>query len=327
MKGSLFFTLVLPCLLPICAFGDAQLGNAKVHFVDQDEGAKILTTKDDFIQRLSPFDRAGRMKTENTISEAEFLIFVKGSVISWKESEITKVESLINKIGTLLNDLPVPLPATIQLIKTTGDEEGNAAYTQGTAIVLPRFYLETNRDDTETILCHELFHVISRQNPELRERLYQAIGFSKCNEIALPASLARRRITNPDAPRNDHYIQLKVGGQNVFAVPILFSSSEKYDVKRGGNFFDYLQFKFLAVEKRPGSHDFTPIMDDASPRLLGVEQISGFFEQVGRNTEYIIHPEEILADNFAMLLQQEDQTRSPQVLKKMREVFLATAHK
>ncbi len=326
MKRSLFFTLVLPCFVPICAFGDAQLANAKVHFVDQTEGAKILTTKDDFIQRLSPFDRAARMKTDKPVSESEFMAFVRKNVINWNDSEMEKLQSIISKIGTSLHDLPVPLPETIQLIKTTGDEEGNAAYTQGTAIVLPRFYFEKSQGDMETILCHEFFHVISRQNPELRERLYQVIGFSKCNEIALPANLQRRSITNPDAPRNDHYIQLTVDGQNVFAVPVLFSSSEKYDVKRGGNFFDYLQFKFLAVEKRPGSHDFTPVMQGASPRLLGIEQVSGFFEQVGRNTEYIIHPEEILAENFAMLVLHEEKARSPEVLEKMREVFLTTAH-
>jgi hypothetical protein len=30
--------------------------------------------------------------------------------------------------------------------------------------------------------------------------------------------------------------------------------------------------------------------------------VSGFFEQIGRNTRYIVHPEEIMADNFSLML-------------------------
>lgn len=35
--------------------------------------------------------------------------------------------------------------------------------------------------------------------------------------------------------------------------------------------------------------------DAAHPELPDVDRLRVFFEQAGRNTEYIIHPEEILA--------------------------------
>jgi hypothetical protein len=44
-------------------------------------------------------------------------------------------------------------------------------------------------------------------------------------------------------------------------------------------------------------------------------------EQVGRNTQYIIHPEEILADNFALLVLGESKIPTPEILQKMREVL------
>jgi hypothetical protein len=58
------------------------------------------------------------------------------------------------------------------------------------------------------------------------------------------------------------------------------------------------------------------------PRLLPLQAVSNFFEQVGKNTEYVIHPEEILADNFALLvLGGGSNTPSPEVLRKMKTVF------
>jgi deoxyribodipyrimidine photo-lyase len=46
-----------------------------------------------------------------------------------------------------------------------------------------------------------------------------------------------------------------------------------------------------------------PDVDDAGePIMTKPEGAAGFFEQVGRNTGYLIHPEEILADNFELLV-------------------------
>jgi hypothetical protein len=232
------------------------------------------------------------------------------------------VQAAIDAIHPLLRDLALSLPPTVQLIKTTGAEEGNAAYTRATAIVLPKSELAKSEKDLQRLICHELFHILSRRNPELRERLYGIIGFSKCNEIKLPPDLALRKITNPDAPRNDHFIRLQIDNQEALAVPILLSSVETYDVKRGGEFFAYLQFQFLVVAKSSGSKNCKAVSEGSSPKLVGMQRVSGFMEQVGRNTDYIIHPEEILADNFALLVLNEHNVASPEILEKMREVLM-----
>ena len=49
--------------------------------------------------------------------------------------------------------------------------------------------------------------------------------------------------------------------------------------------------------------------------------MAGFYGQVGHNTDYIIHPEEILADNFALLLLEEKGVRSPEIIKKMKDIL------
>lgn len=283
-----------------------------VRFASVDEGAEILGRKDEFIQRLSAFDRAARMKTDRPISEEEFLKFVQGNVLAWNESEKAKIEAAIAGIRPKLDALSLSLPKIVSFVKTTGAEEGCAFYTRDTAIMMPE--KETDEGDAAQLkktIAHELFHILTRENPELREKLYQSIGFTKCDEVEFPSDLKSRKITNPDAPRNDHAIRIRIRGEEVHAVPILVSNATKYDVNRGGEFFNYLQLSFLAMPRTP----------TAEPILASPEEISGFFEQVGRNTSYVIHPEEILADNFALLILDEHNVPSTEIIEKMRSIL------
>lgn len=76
--------------------------------------------------------------------------------------------------------------------------------------------------------------------------------------------------------------------------------------------------KFLIVQRignSPGTYDMS------NPVLLDVRQVRGFYEQVGRNTNYIIHPEEILADNFSLLLLGKTKVRSPEIQQKIAAVL------
>jgi hypothetical protein len=276
-------------------------------FSSIDAGSAILGKKDEFIERLSPFDRAARLKTGRVVSEAEFLQFVRANVLGWSDPERRKIETALAKIMPALESLALSLPEPINLIKTTGAEEGNAFYTRDTAIVFPVKPLGSLTEEIlEKTLAHEVFHVWSRQNPGLREKLYQLIGFTKCPEVALSTEMNQRKITNPDAPRNDHAIRVQFDGANVTAVPILLSAVETYDPKRGGDFFQYLQLKFML---------------SPSGTMADLQQVGGFFEQVGHNTNYIIHPEEILADNFALLVLARHDVASPQILEKMRRIL------
>jgi hypothetical protein len=313
--------LACSCLLPCRALAGLPLGGTTVHFASQSEGRQILTAKDEFIQRLSPFDRSARMKTEKAVSEDELLAFIGRNVAEWTKDETQTVQAATEPLQPLLRDLRLSLPPTVQLIKTTGEEEGNAAYTRATAIVLPQSVLSKSQKDLQKLISHELFHIFSRQNPELREKLYGIIGFTKCHEIELPPELERRKITNPDAPRNDHFILLTIDGHESLAVPTLLSRVETYDVKRGGEFFAYLQFQFLVVEKDRRSGNLKAAVEGSSPKLVGMERVSEFMEQVGKNTDYIIHPEEILADNFALLVLDTPNVPSPEILQKMREIL------
>jgi hypothetical protein len=297
--------------------GQITLGGTTVAFADVEEAKQILTKRDDFVRRMSPFDRAARMKTDRDVSEEEYLAFVAENILAWNDAEKDRISTAFQSIDAELNALTLPLPPRVLLIKTTGNEEGNAAYTRANAIVFPRNDLDAPLDKIRKTICHELFHILSRANPTLREKLYAVIGFKKCGEITFPADLKSQKITNPDAPRNDHCVRVQVGGEARWAVPVLFSSHEKYNVERGGEFFNYLQFRLLLIQRDDDTETALSIDETQKPQLIEVRQVTGFFEQVGRNTGYIIHPEEILADNFALLVLREQNLASPEIIEKL----------
>jgi len=296
-------------------------GDTTITFATANEGRKILTARDDFIRALSPFDRAARVKTAEAVSEKAFLEFVGRNVLDWTEAEKASLVSALERLQAPFDRLALPWPRAIYAVKTTGKEEGGAAYTRDQALILPQNMLTPNRPLSPRLVAHELFHILSRRNPGLRDRLYQTIGFVKCNEIDLPETLRNRKITNPDAPANDHCIRVQVAGAEVWAVPVLYSRAEKYDVQRGGEFFFYMASQLLLVDRQGDSPNAKPMYVGSQPRLVEYDQVSGFYEQVGRNTDYIIHPEEILADNFAMLVMGDQNVPSPEILKKLQDVL------
>ena len=189
MKSHLLTPIIFLCFLPGGALADLPLGKTTIHFASQDDGRQILVAKDDFIQRLSPFDRSARMKTDKAVSTGELLEFIGKNVLDWTNEETQTVQTAIEGLQPLFRDLPLSLPPAVQLIKTTGAEEGNAAYTRAAAIVLPKAVLGKSKQELQQLICHELFHILSRQNAVLREELYGIIGFTKCNEIKLPPEL------------------------------------------------------------------------------------------------------------------------------------------
>ena len=302
-------------------WADLRLGRTTLAFATVEEGKRVLVRRDDYVKRMSAFDRSARLKTDRVVSEREYLKFVGRAVLAWGEAEKEKLYLAMEGVEERLRKMALPFPEKIWLIKTTGQEEGNAAYTRQNAIVFPKTFLEGRPSRLQKVLCHELFHVLSRANEELREKCYAAIGFEKCNELEFPEELAARKLTNPDAPRNEHCLKVRVDGKSQWVIPILFSREEKYDPAKGGEFFRYLQFK-LVVVKRPADGERVKVArDGAMVMLLDVGDVTGFFEQVGKNTSYLIHPEEILADNFVLLVTRQRDLPSPKVVESLARIL------
>jgi hypothetical protein len=292
-----------------------------VVFATVEQGKALLGKKDDFVSRLSPFDRAARLKTGQPVTTAKYLEFVKSSVLPWTDKDKELLTKAYIQVGKSLAGYSLPLPKQIIMIKTSGNEEAHAAYTRANAIMFGEKQMAFKEDRMQYLLFHELFHVLSRADSQLKHNLYRVIGFHQANDLQFPHSLKAKKLTNPDAPINDHYIQLMHNNKLIKTVPILFSTSDNYDMKKGGEFFNYLSFQLLVVDHDIKSGQMTPVINDGKPVLLSPKDVPDFSKQIGQNTGYIIHPEEILADNFSFLMTQRADLKSPNIVKQIKQIL------
>jgi hypothetical protein len=274
----------------------------------------VLGTRDDFVSRLSPFDRAARLGAAGEVSEAEYLAFATASAREWSNDERARLAAAFGAIAPRLDALLPELGKPVLIVKTSGQEEGGAGYTRANAVMLPQ--AADDARELQRTLAHEIFHIASRNHPDMKRALYRAIGFEECGEVVLPPVLSARKMTNPDAPINEHCIEITVDGADVWAMPILLARQARFDPAAGIPFFGYLTLSMLVVDR--GRTPATPALRDGAPLLVPMNQVGGFFEQVGRNTNYIIHAEEILASNFERLVLGEEGAPSPEVLERIR---------
>ena len=317
--NAIRFLVALSCSLYLtmaatrAADGVALGGKVTVQFADLATGNRILGTRDDFIAALTPFERAARMVTNREVSEQEFLEFARTNVLAWTPEETNRLTRALQTVAQRLAPWHLPFPETVWLIKSTGHEEIDADYTRQNAIIQPVSMLRSLSPD---ILQHELFHVLSRANPELREKLYGLIGFQRINEVAVPAELAGRLWTNPDGVQNGWRLQVTNQNETLSVVPDLFAPAN-FTYTNVVNPFSF--FRLLEVENVGGK--WRPKLTTGHPRLLSLREVTGFTEQTGRNTRYVIHPDEILADNFVLLLNNRTNLATPRIIAEMKEIF------
>lgn len=296
----------------------ALTSHTVVKFATVAEARALLGARDEYVRQMSPFDFSLRLQTDRAATEADYLKLAADAAVEWAPLAKAKVAAAIAAAKPALNRFPLPYPPVILMIATNGSEETNLAYTRANAIILPSTMVAFSMG-LKGVVAHESFHVLTRANPKLRAALYAGIGYEPCEEVELPPGLKARKITNPDAPNNTFYCTVSYHGAKIAALPVLASKKEKYDPKTGGNVFAYIDAKLLAIEKQNGK--WHPKLTDGKPLLMDYNEVEGFYEKVGRNTDYIMEPEEILASNFAMLVTGTKRVRSPEVLERMRAVL------
>ena len=299
-------------------------------------GRQLITITDDFVLEQTRFDRQARVNLRAdavAVTQEIYLDYVRSQVMMWVPSEIDALKRIVPDLSSRLSRFRMNLPAKIYLVKTTGQEEGYAAYTRGLdTICLPANMIAslstaTSFDDPlhpadnllylEDILNHELFHIFSKNDPERRFQLYGAIHYQstgkdvQLSDIPWPEgsgwTLPQLKITNPDAPALNVYIEMEVPaapnapGRAVVKralLPLLLARGP-YD---GGIFFQYLQWQFLAIE-RDSTGDFVPVLIEDKPLLYESKPLLAQYETlVGRNIQgEIFHPDEVLAQNFVLV--------------------------
>jgi hypothetical protein len=299
---------------------------------DEGESAKqLLLESDDYLQRMSNRERATRMQAyvpysnsgigaemilREDVTEEEFRSYVVKQIRPWKEHEMQKVCSVFEKIHALAKGLIIHLPEIVHLVKTNGFEEIREAdaYCRSHTIVLKQ---ATVNKELLSILIHELFHIQSQVDPVKRKELYALVGFTECNEVALPSELATMRLTNPDAPKLNVRMTVTIGEEKVAIVPVLL-----YDENRGDSFLKRLYIQLLAIENvgSEEKEEWKYREEGGLAKIIDPNECKDFHSQNGNNTKYNFHPDEILADNFVFMLLNRN-VPNPRLLDDIRTLF------
>ena len=227
--GALAITVVLVLGQEAGSAEPAFTKDHWIHFTTVTEAKALLANQDIYIKGLSPFERAAKIRQAGPVSTDQYINFIKDQAIEWTDEDKAKLREVIAAAKPKLTRFAKHLPERIDLIKTTGNDEGAAPYTRGTSIILPRRRAGQSAKGLERLFYHELFHIISRKNTKLRDELYALIGFHPCGVVSLPDDLMPRRISNPDAPVVEHCIRVTENDMPHWVAPVLFSRIPEYD--------------------------------------------------------------------------------------------------
>ena len=269
----------------------------KAELIDAQTASSIIATKDDYISNFSSFDLQSRLGTIEMVSKEDLLEFLSRQTVDWTNSE----EIIVNRIFDELEGSYAPykeyLMNSVKLIKTTGQEECDAAYTRNKCIYVPVSMVQWPYDELKELIAHELFHVISTANSKFRNDLYLKLGFTACPELDVPNEYKRLYVSNPDTIGKNSYVEFQHNGAQIKAVPFLYSETPY----RGGFFFEYFRFTFLEVELK---HDkCVPIYENKRPKFINPPH--NLFEICKEidpyNNQHRLHPEEILAYYWSLL--------------------------
>lgn len=256
-----------------------------------DEAAKEYLISGGYYENWGEFDIMSRIKRMTTLDSIK--LFAQQQVYSWDDSAKESVEESVKQMNEMIqeNGYNLPLPASVPFIRTSMREEGGAAaYTRKDGIVMGyrAHYMGVE------LVAHELFHTLTRNNPKFKKEMYNLIGFKILKkEIEVPVSFKNKIITNPDVEHHNAYATFTINGEKKDCTMYIYSNEEW----RGGSFFNYMKIGLVEIDKKKCK----AILKDGEPIIHSIEDATDFYDIVGRNTGYVIDPEEILADNFSYI--------------------------
>ena len=313
LLGFAFYTTACTAQVPI---REVRLSDKKVVLLlDSTAAALAITTDpyDHYFDLVTAAEMSIQMKRPLTGGESRsdllpaYLEFLKTDVSSFDLAESKFVAEVLNKAyRTVQAVAPGIFPDTLRLIKTKGTHYGDGVwYTRGNCIIVPANEVEAKKTNPfTTTVFHELFHVYSRLNPARSAELYRLIGFTGMNleQLRLPTRLAERVLYNPDGVNFAQRITLQQpDGSRVEAIPIIYS--KHLGLLAGQNeFFGYVEFNLFPITANADSTWQVGVKDDGYSSPLQLDSQPDFFQQIKDNTGYIIHPDEVLADNFSFLM-------------------------
>lgn len=308
--------IMAAAVMALSALSVAAQNKLNIRFASAAETNAYLGKPSSYTDGWGRFDMECRAGKVGAKAEDVFA-FRTTQGVDFTQSEKDSLLVTARKIEKFLDDngMTVPAPKEIVLAKTTMKEEGDAGgYTLENWIFLGG---RLDRSTSGSLLAHELAHVLTRNNREYRAELYKTIDFTVLDhEIEFPADIVDSHISNPDVASYDSYAYFTVGGKKQPCTMMIWSGKEYKDMV-GQSFFRNMVTGLIPLDS-----NFKPIVQDGKTLKYPIEECSDFYDVVGRNTGYVINPEECLADNFAMIIAGSRRpAQTPELLEKIKAVL------
>ena len=262
-------------------------------FASAEEGRELMLANKEYYATFTE-NKIGFIMHKDNVSMEEYLDFAGRQVLDWTDAEKELIDRCMAIVEASFADNGWRMPPleTIVFIRTTMLEEAGAfGYTHGTQIYLSGDLEQYATMDPEqidvpiaTVLAHELFHCLTRCNPDFRKDMYSIIHFTvEDEEYELPASVLEYYIANPDVEHHNSHATFLIDGKETecYTAFVTTKHCESEDES-------FMNFGITAL---------VPV--DGTDVWYTIEQASNFDEVFGTNTGYVIDPEECLADNFS----------------------------
>ena len=288
--------LTLCAVLILLALTATAEGAFSYRFADREEAAELLLGNRAYYENLSQNDLNYRVqKLDATLEELE--AFAAEQTLDFTEAEKAAIEKAMQEVEEICRTRGYVLPPTegIVFAKTTMLEEcGAGAYTHGTQIYMGESYMNvavSGVEDLEQVfremVIHELFHCLTRNHPDFRADMYGILGFTVVGEdYDFPQAIRDVIISNPDVEHHNSYAAFDIDGEQRDCA-VIFTTTQPFE-KPGDSFFNGMVTGLVPV-------------DDLGTMYTS-EDAANFRDVFGNNTDYVIDPEETLADNFSYTL-------------------------
>lgn len=316
----LFFFLALSCQAQVSPVKEIRFPGGKICLLlDSVAAGQAITTDryDGFFDKVNASEMSIQMRQPLRSGQSranllpDYIQFLKTDVAGFTPEESKFVEGVMQKVfKTATGVNPVLFPDTLKLIKTKGRHYGDGVwYTRDNCIIIPADELARKKTTPFTItMFHELSHVWSRLNHKQSDKAYQLIGFEGIGyeNLSIPTGLLERILYNPDGVDIAQKITLKQeDGSEIQAIPIIYANHLGWTEERN-TFFAYLEFNLFQIVKQSDGKWAVLVKEDGFSSVLDLKAQTDFFRQIKDNTGYIIHPDEVLADNFAFVMQEKN---------------------
>lgn len=314
MKRNLFGIALCfaMAVLSACGSNKTQSGIISYRFASREEGRQLKMANTAYLDAQTRNDIDWKLGSVGKSLE-EYKAITADQIMDFTDEEKRALGKTMDFIEARCAELGFSLPCRqeIVFIKTGMDEEGHmGGYTLKNEIYLSEFdterfarayaadptldadYREYRIHLARELVSHEVFHTLTRNDPQFRQLMYALVGCTIMDqEVQFGPTVQSLLVHNPDVERYDNYGEFTINGQKRRCILIAAYS---------GSFADALALNPEAEFYLGMQPMLVPV--DEPDTLIPIDEVPDFYDVMGRNTDYVLATEECMAVNFSYLI-------------------------